>query len=307
MSFRWFIYYCALIGGCAAYIGWAMGRVPPVQNHVFQAAIRGMFLGLALAVGLTLVDVLWHLSGRDGATVILRVLVAGIVGGMGGFVGGMVGQILYASTLLALFLVIGWTITGVLLGIAPGIFELLMRLSRNEESSGARRKVVNGLLGGLLGGLVGGTLFLGVRGLWSLAFGDKADEFWSPSAMGFVALGLCIGLFIGLAQVILKTAWIVVVSGFRAGRELLLSRGEMIIGRAEGCDIPLYGDPGIEKEHARIVLYNGRYSIEDLNTPSGTFLNGERVSRPMTLRAGDLIEMGRSALRFGERVKRESS
>jgi hypothetical protein len=305
MTFRWFIYYCALIGGCAAYVGWAMGRIPPVQQHVFQAAMRGMFLGLALAIGLTLVDVFWHLSGRDGAVVVLRFLVAGMVGGMGGFIGGMVGQILYSTTLLALFLVIGWTITGVLIGMAPGIFDLLVRLSRNEESSGARRKVINGLLGGMVGGLIGGLLFLGVRGLWGLAFGDKADEFWSPSAMGFVALGLCIGLFIGLAQVILKTAWIVVVTGFRAGRELLLSRGEMIIGRAEGCDIPLYGDPGIEKEHARIVLRNGRYSIEDLHTPGGTFVNGARVGRPMTLRAGDLIELGRSALRFGERVKRE--
>ena len=65
MSFRWFIYYCSLCGGCAAYVGWALGRVPPVEHHVVLSALRGMFLGLALAVGLTLVDSLS--MGNEGA------------------------------------------------------------------------------------------------------------------------------------------------------------------------------------------------------------------------------------------------
>ena len=33
MSFRWFVYYCSLCGGCAAYFGWVFGRVPdPVDR-----------------------------------------------------------------------------------------------------------------------------------------------------------------------------------------------------------------------------------------------------------------------------------
>ncbi len=304
MSFRWYVYYCALLGGCAAYVGWALGRVPPVQQPVWLAAVRGMFVGLALAVGLSLVDVIWHPTGRGGAEVGLRVLVAGLVGGVGGFVGGMIGQLLYSATRLNLVLVLGWTFTGILLGAAPGMYDLLARLARGESSSGAQRKVANGLLGGLVGGAVGGLLYLMVRGAWGLAFGDRAEEFWSPSAMGFVALGLCVGLFVGLAQVILKSAWIAVVTGFRAGREMLLTQAETIIGRAEGCDVPLYGDPGVAKRHARIVLRGGRYLLEDLDAPGGTYLNGERIARPMPLRAGDLIEVGRSSLRFGEKVKR---
>lgn len=304
MSFRWFIYYCALFGGCAAYVGWVLGRLPPVQHHVFQAAVKGLFLGLALAVGLTLVDAVWHLSGREGCAVVLRVIVAGLVGGVGGFMGGMIGQILYGLTQSGIFLVFGWTITGVLIGGAPGVYDLLMRLSRNEDALGAKRKVINGVLGGLLGGMLGGVMFLFVQGMWEKVFGSMAYHFWSPSAMGFVCLGLCIGLLIGLAQVILKTAWIVVVQGFRSGRELILSRGEVVIGRAEGCDIPLFGDPGVEKQHARILTQHGRYVLEDLDTPGGTFVNGQRLREPVELRAGDLIEVGRSALRFGERVKR---
>ena len=46
------------------------------------------------------------------------------------------------------------------------------------------------------------------------------------------ALGLLIGLFIGLAQVILKTAWVTMLAGFRSGREMILSSDEATIAAA---------------------------------------------------------------------------
>ena len=303
MSFRWFIYYCSVLGGCAAYLGWVVGRVPLVQHHVWQAAVKGLFLGLLLAVVLTVIDTLWNLAGQKSITVVLRLAVASLVGSLGGFVGGMIGQILYARTDWAVFLLLGWTITGLLIGIAPGLFDLFARLLANENSAGAIRKLLNGVLGGSIGGLVGGILFLVMRGGWASALGDRANELWSPGATGFVALGLCIGLFIGLAQVILKEAWIKVVEGFRAGRELILTRPKITIGRAEGCEIALFGDNGVEKRHATIQLEGGRYFVEDLQTPGGTFINGQRIRDRMALRAGDEIQVGRSVLRFGERAK----
>jgi hypothetical protein len=140
--------------------------------------------------------------------------------------------------------------------------------------------------------------------IWGALLGSRTDEYWSPSASGFVVLGLCIGLMIGLAQVILKEAWIRVEAGFRPGRELILSRAETTIGRGEQCDIGLFGDAEVEKLHARIVHQKGRYLLEDADTPSGTYLNGIAVTRPTPLRAGDVIELGRCVLRFGERQKR---
>lgn len=304
MTFRWFIYYCSVFGGCAGYLGWVLGRVPPLQHHVWQASVKGMFLGMTLAVGLTLVDIWWHLSSRDGAEVGWRVLVGGLVGGLGGFVGGLAGQLLYAGTQMALLLLIGWTVTGMLIGASPGMFELLARLASDDDTRGPARKVRNGVFGGTLGGLIGGVLFLLMRLAWSALLGPRADDFWSPAATGFVVLGLCIGLLIGLAQVILKDAWITVVTGFRAGRELMLNRPELIVGRAEGCDIPLFGDAKAEKQHARISRRGDRFVLEDLDSPGGTFLNGRRIESAEPLRAGDLIEIGRSALRFGERQRR---
>jgi hypothetical protein len=203
------------------------------------------------------------------------------------------------------WLVFGWTLTGLLIGASLGVFEVLSRLLRGEDLRGARRKLLHGTLGGSVGGLLGGVLFLALQGFWGVLFrGQALDEFWSPGATGFVALGLCIGLLIGLAQVILKEAWVRVESGFRAGRELILSRPSVTIGRAESSDIGLFGDPGVERTHALILLRGGRYLLEDAGTPGGTFLNGERIGGPTPLRSGDRIRVGRCTLRFGERPKR---
>jgi MFS family permease len=304
MSFRLFVYYCAVIGGGMAYVAWALGRIPDVENTVGQAGLQGLFLGLTVAFGLGLVDALWNLSGRRIGLVLGRVLVAVVVGSLGGFFGGAIGQLLYGRLQFSVFLLLGWTITGLLVGSAPGVFDVLARLMRDEDLRGARRKVVNGMLGGSLGGLLGGLLFLLLQAAWHAGFKERADDFWSPSATGFVALGACIGLLIGLAQVILKEAWLKVESGFRAGRELILSRPETTIGRAEGCDVGLFGDNTVERRHARIVKKGGRYLLLDDGSPSGTFLNGERIPGPMPLRSGDEIRVGRNTLRFRERVKR---
>ena len=81
-------------------------------------------------------------------------------------------------------------------------------------------------------------------------------------------------------------------------------QAQTTIGRAEACDIGLFGDNLIEKLHARIVNRDGRYYLEDNETPDGTALNGELIDGPMLLRSGDRIEVGRCVLRFGERQRR---
>ena len=84
-----------------------------------------------------------------------------------------------------------------------------------------------------------------------------------------MALGLCIGLLIGVAQVILKEAWVKVEAGFRPGRELIVSKGEIVIGRAESCDIGLFGDNSVERTHARILRKGDRYLLVDSDTAGG--------------------------------------
>ncbi len=182
---------------------------------------------------------------------------------------------------------------------------MITSLLRQADTSGAIRKLVNGLLGGLLGGTLGGALAFLLREVWKkLLHGDDVESLWAPTALGFVALGMCIGLLVALTHVVLKDAWVRVEAGFRAGRELILSKEKTTIGRGEQCDIGLFGDNMVEKVHARIVQAGGRYYVEDASSPSGTFVNDQPAAGRVALRSGDRIRVGRSVLCFRERVRR---
>jgi hypothetical protein len=307
MSFRLFIYYCALCGGGGAFLGWALGRPVAIHDKVLSQGVKGMLLGLSVALALGLVDALWVFSLRRFVAVGLRVVTAVVVGATGGLLGGLVSQALYGRWAFPAFFVFGWTITGFLIGVSLGVFDLLASLMRGQDPGLALRKVLKGVLGGTAGGVLGGILSLLLYGGWARLLHSNPEieeHLWSPSAWGFVALGTCIGLLIGLAQVILKEAWIKLESGFRKGREVLLSKPEITIGRAESCDIGLFGDPQIDKLHACIRLEGNRRVLVDKDSGSGTYVNDERIRGPRPLRSGDAIRLGQCVLRFGERQKK---
>src|SRR6516165_3309358 len=107
MSFRLFIYYCALCGGGGAFIGWALGRPVHFEQKVLSQGVKGMLLGLSVALALGLVDALWTFSLRRFLAVGVRVAPAVVVGAMGGLLGGLVSQALYGWKELPVFLVLG--------------------------------------------------------------------------------------------------------------------------------------------------------------------------------------------------------
>lgn len=303
MSFRLFIYYCAVCGGWAAFLGWMVGHAVSPENALGRDGIRGMMLGLFVALGIGLVDSIWNLGSRIGI-LLAHVCVAVLVGAVGGLLGGVVGHVLFDLTQQnSVFLVIGWTLTGLLIGASVATFEILAGLVSGTNLTGAVRKLLKCLLGGTLGGLIGGVLALVLLLMWGGIFGGKdTTALWSPTAMGFVALGMCIGLLVGLAQVILKQAWIKVEAGFRSGREMILAKELTSIGRAEGCDIALFGDPGVEKQHAVILLDRGHYYLDTV--ASATLINDRPVAGRVPLRSGDQIRLGKSMLRFYEKQRR---
>jgi hypothetical protein len=171
MSFRWFIYYCALCGGWSAFLGWVLGRILSPQREILAAGVTGMFVGILIALGLGLLDVAWNLSRHRLGQGVLRVTVGVLVGGMGGYFGATVGQALFGLTGDAtkwsvlhifglLFRTAGWTITGLLIGTSIGAFEMIVSLLRGESTHWAKRKIMKGLLGGTLGGLLGGLFMI---------------------------------------------------------------------------------------------------------------------------------------------------
>jgi hypothetical protein len=310
MSFKGFIYYCAVCGGWAAFLAWAFvlaGNVSAVGSPVLRTTLTAAVLGLLLGAAVGAVDAR---QNAVGAQRFVRVFLCAAIGLVGGAISGLIGEALHTGlasfpVVSEVMVVLGWILVGVAIGASVGAFDLLRAALRKNDFRVPTRKVVNGAVGGFLGGLVGGVLFEALPGLAARVM--RAELPRSSLAIGLVVLGACIGLLIGLAQVILKEAWLKVKAGFRPGRALLLSKDETTIGRAESCDLGLFGDSGVERLHARILLQDARYLLADAGTPGGTFLNGARVDRPAPLRDGDTIRLGHSTLRFGERAKRDNN
>ena len=297
MSFKLFIYYCALCGGWAAFAAWvllwAVGVVR-IDSPFLKTPLIAGFLGLLVAAAVGALDAMLNAVGFQR---VLRVGVCMGVGFVGGLFGGLIGEGLHQ--LNEYLLLIGWILVGVAIGASIGVFDILKAVAGGQDIRTALKKTLNGVYGGFLGGFVGG-LFFGL-----LAYVHLTNYLPNSAlTIGLVILGLCIGLLIGLAQVVLKEAWLKVEAGFRAGREIMLTKDETTIGRAESCDLGLFGDNAIERLHARIERKNNQYVLADVETAAGTFLNDKPVRKSTPLHDGDVIRVGNSVLRFGERAKR---
>ncbi len=72
--------------------------------------------------------------------------------------------------------------------------------------------------------------------------------------------------------------------------------GEATVGRAGGCAVLLSADTFVSQLHARVFRRDGSIFVEDLGSTNGTFLNGKKVSAPVSIRTGDTIQFGRTTL-----------
>ena len=76
----------------------------------------------------------------------------------------------------------------------------------------------------------------------------------------------------------------------QAGIEYSLGE-ELTVGRAAGCQVRL-DDTFVSQLHARVFRREGKYLVEDLGSTNGTFLNERKVAGPMTMAAGDYLQIG---------------
>ncbi|MCC5871019.1 MAG: FHA domain-containing protein [Gammaproteobacteria bacterium] len=82
-----------------------------------------------------------------------------------------------------------------------------------------------------------------------------------------------------------SASWRLVRQGGHAPFEV---SGDTIVGRSRQAG--LYLPEGfVSRRHARLWLESGRLMVEDLGSANGTFVNGERLTRPMRLAPGDCV------------------
>jgi hypothetical protein len=284
------IYWSAMLGGWSALVGWgiaelAIGRW--VNDNVVFAVVMVVIVATVLGAGLSQAAGLTAFQGTKQLARLGPGLLGGLIGGIGG---GLLGNLVFSlvgdqyAILGFLSRVLGWTLLGVAIGVSEGLLELHWR------------KVRNGLIGGTLGGFLGGLIFNPV----SFLIGSPV----SSRGFAFVAVGLCIGLFVSLVEVLMKEAWLTVEAGFRPGRQLILKQEQTTMGTSEkaGLIFIAYGAKGVEPIHLSIGRKDdGSFVLADCKSRTGTLLNSAQVVQPTTLSDGDLIEFGVNKVRFNLR------
>jgi len=84
---------------------------------------------------------------------------------------------------------------------------------------------------------------------------------------------------------------LVITSGPRAGTELPLGRDPITIGRSSESGLVIRDDY-TSTHHARLLLWNDEWMIQDLDSTNGTFLDGRRVTVPTQVPLDTPIKIG---------------
>ncbi len=90
--------------------------------------------------------------------------------------------------------------------------------------------------------------------------------------------------------------WVVVLNGELRGRDFRLVDGKNTMGTAADCDVVLT-DPYLSSKHSVIRFENGTFTLVDLDSTNGTFLNERRMTKD-DLIDNDKIRLGRTELKF---------
>ncbi len=92
--------------------------------------------------------------------------------------------------------------------------------------------------------------------------------------------------------------WFVALTGQQKGEDFRIREGPNIIGSASDADIVLR-DTAISPKHASLRFKDQKYTITDLDSTNGTFLNDrtDPIARE-ELRDNDVIRIGEVTLKF---------
>ena len=90
-----------------------------------------------------------------------------------------------------------------------------------------------------------------------------------------------------------KPHFAIVAPGGEERIAFILSRGEIKIGRTLNNEF-VVEHPSVSKRHARITLDANDYSLHDLNSINGTFINGRRI-RTARLEDGCEVRFGNAS------------
>jgi serine phosphatase RsbU (regulator of sigma subunit)/pSer/pThr/pTyr-binding forkhead associated (FHA) protein len=89
---------------------------------------------------------------------------------------------------------------------------------------------------------------------------------------------------------------LVFLAGPIAGRRYKLGDGEYVIGRRSDCQI-FVPDMRVSRQHARLIRNGDGWTLEDLGSNNGTYINGQRLEAATVLRHDDEIMIANNKIR----------
>ena len=84
---------------------------------------------------------------------------------------------------------------------------------------------------------------------------------------------------------------LVVLAGAKQNLEIPLKKEKFLIGRSKECALRA-GSEAISRRHCAIVRANGRWTVRDLGSRNGTFVNDQRITEEVPLTVGDELRVG---------------
>ncbi|MET0634474.1 MAG: FHA domain-containing protein [Chitinophagaceae bacterium] len=80
---------------------------------------------------------------------------------------------------------------------------------------------------------------------------------------------------------------------------------EFKIGRNKDLEIVM-GDPTVSKVHAVLTVAGEIYSVRDLNSTNGTYVNGNRITTTTLLQPDDILKVGNTVVFWKKYIPRET-
>src|SRR5712691_4212889 len=80
------------------------------------------------------------------------------------------------------------------------------------------------------------------------------------------------------------------------GKRFALQRSEIVLGRGADCDIQVDRD-SVSRRHARVYRTGEQWSVEDLQSTNGSYVNDVPVTQAV-LRDADFLKIGAAIFKF---------
>lgn len=73
----------------------------------------------------------------------------------------------------------------------------------------------------------------------------------------------------------------------------------VVIGRSSECGFAIPADD-VSRRHSEVLFAGDRFSVRDLGSTNGTYVNGQKIDGDRPLSSGDRIELGSNEITFCE-------